>query len=231
MPQSDSSPIAEQCYARLRDAILQGAYGPGERLTSVRLANDLGVSRTPIRAALQRLKADGLIDSDDNRAAWVRPLTVDEVEQAYEIAGALEGMLVKRLAAHLTDADLHALDEAITRMEAAADSGDQHAWVEGDETFHHLLSAQAGNPLLNSMLQRVETVINRVRYLSLNIRPEGAALSAQEHRRVYEALADRDGKRARSAHENHLDRVRAENVAFLKASFGSFPPLPTPSRH
>ncbi|WP_170163260.1 GntR family transcriptional regulator [Bogoriella caseilytica] len=222
--------MAEQCYARLRDAILQGAYSPGERLTSVRLASDLGVSRTPIRAALQRLKADGLVDSDDNRAAWVRPLTVDEVEQAYEIAGALEGMLVKRLAAQISDADLRALDEAITQMESAATSGDQHAWVKGDETFHHLLSAQAGNPLLNSMLQRVETVINRVRFLSLNIRPEGAALSAQEHRRVYEALAAHDGQRARIAHENHLDRVRDENVAFLKASFGSFPTLPTPSR-
>lgn len=228
--ENDSSPVAEQCYHRLRDGILQGRYTPGERLTSVRLANDLGVSRTPVRAALQRLKADGLIDSDDNRAAWVRPLTVDAVEQGYEIAQALEGLLVKKLATQITEEQLEALDRAIAQMERAAHDADQQAWVDGDETFHHLLRTQAGNPLLNSMLERVETVINRVRFLSLNIRPEGAAVSAEEHRRVHRALGAGDGDAARAAHEEHLDRVRAENVAFLKASFGALQSLPTPTR-
>ncbi|WP_159623076.1 GntR family transcriptional regulator [Ruania rhizosphaerae] len=228
MAESEDTSVAERCYLRLREAILRGRYTPGERLTSVRLATDLGISRTPVRTALHRLKADGLVDMEDNRAAWVRPLTVDAVEQAYEIAMALEGMLVRKLAAHVSPEQGDALDRAIARMEDAAQTGDQQEWVAGDEEFHHLLRTLGGNPLLDSMLERVETVIHRVRFLSLNIRPEGAIISAREHRAMHEALVAGDGDGARSVHEAHLERVRAENIAFLNASFG-FMNVPTPT--
>lgn len=211
--------VAEQTYTRLREAILRGHYPPGERLTSVRLANELGVSRTPIRAALSKLKSEGLVDFTDGRAAWVPPLTVEVVEEAYEIAEALESMLIARLVSVATQDQLAEITEAVEQMEAAANADDQTDWAAGDEAFHALVHRYAGRDLARSMLQRVGTVIDRVRFLSLNLHPEGARISAQEHRGVLTALLARDSELARERHAAHLRRVREENVRFLRLSF------------
>lgn len=225
----EEPPVNEIVYTNLRDAILRGEYAPGERLTSVRLAERLGVSRTPVRAALARLKADGLIDMSDGRAAWVLPLTVEAVEQAYEIAEALESVLVRKLAESASPELLDELQAAVRTMEQAATEGDKALWAEGDQQFHALLRRGGRNPLLNTMLTRVGTVIDRVRFLSLNLHPEGAVVSAAEHRAVAEAIASGDAASARQRHEAHLTRVREENVGFLRASFSVIGSLPTPT--
>jgi GntR family transcriptional regulator, rspAB operon transcriptional repressor len=216
--------VASKAYEQLRDAILRGHYPPGERLTTVRLAEDLGVSRTPVRAALARLKDDGLVDSPDNRAAWVRPLTIDQVEEAYEIATALEGVLVRRVATKATDDDLARLDEAVAMMEAHVD--DRTLWAEGDERFHTLLRQIGDYSTLTFMLDRVDLVIGRVRFLALAIHPESAEVSAREHRAVFEQLAARDGDAARALHERHLARVSAEISHFLRESFAPIGAVP-----
>lgn len=211
--------VTEQAYQTVRAAILRGRYAPGERLTSVRLANELNVSRTPIRAALARLKSEGLVDSTDGHAAWIPPLTVEVVEEAYEIAEALESMLVARVAAVAPEEGIDQLRASVTAMEHAAEEGDQAAWAEADERFHHLIQQWAGRALAASMLERVGTVIDRIRFLSLNLHPEGASLSAREHREVLAAIESRDAEAARERHTAHLRRVRGENVTFLRQSF------------
>lgn len=216
--------VTEQTYQTLRTAILQGRYAPGERLTSVRLANELNVSRTPIRAALARLKSEGLVDTSDGHAAWIPPLTVEVVEEAYEIAEALESMLVARAAAVTSEQGVEQLRASVAAMERAAEKGDQAAWADADEQFHHLIQVWAGRALAASMLERVGTVIDRIRFLSLNLHPEGASLSAREHRSVLEAIESGDAETARDRHAAHLRRVREENVTFLRQSF----PLGTP---
>jgi GntR family transcriptional regulator, rspAB operon transcriptional repressor len=217
--ESTEASVASKAYEQLRDAILQGHYSPGERLTTVRLAEDLGVSRTPVRAALARLKDDGLVDSPDNRAAWVRPLTIDQVEEAYEIATALEGILVRRVATRATEEHLAELDEAVRAMEREAESGDRMGWAEGDERFHTLLRQIGDYSTLTFMLDRVDLVIGRVRFLALAIHPESARISAREHREVLDQLAAHDGDAARALHEKHLARVSSEISRFLRESF------------
>ncbi|MEU6646313.1 GntR family transcriptional regulator [Saccharomonospora sp. NPDC046836] len=222
--------MSEQVYNQLRHAVLHGEYHPGERLTSVRLARDLGVSRTPVRAALARLKTDGLVDYEDGRAAWIPPLTVSAVEEAYEIAGALEPLLIRKIARSITPEHLRLIEEAVVTMERAAEHRDDDLWVAGDQKFHRLLHELAGRELISSMLDRVGTVIDRVRFLSLNVLPEGAAISAAEHRAVFEAMSAGDPQLAQQRHEAHLDRVREKTVSFLQTSFrvGALPSPSTP---
>jgi DNA-binding GntR family transcriptional regulator len=227
---SESSSVAEQVYNTLRAAIQRGQYAPGERLTSVRLAAELGVSRTPVRAALTQLKSEGLVDSVDGRAARIPTLTVDTVEEAYEITGALESMLVERVARTALDADLSRLSAAVTTMEAAAEAGDQSAWALADEEFHGLVREIAGRELADSMLARVDAVIDRVRFLTLNLHPRAAEISAREHRAVLEAMLGRDPETAQRLHEQHLRRVRIETVRFLTQSFPAFGGASRPAR-
>ncbi|WP_197522709.1 GntR family transcriptional regulator [Occultella aeris] len=223
----EAASVADQTYGALREAILRGRYAQGERLTSVRLAEELGVSRTPIRAALARLKSEGLVEFTDGRAAWIPPLTVEAVEEAYEISEALEPLLVARVATTATDEQIEEIADAVSHMEDAARAADQYAWAEADERFHTLVHTYAGRETTAEMLGRVGTVIDRIRFLSLNLHPEGAALSAQEHRGVVDALAARDAEQARTRHAAHLRRVGEQNVTFLRQSFPLFgsPPM------
>lgn len=209
----------ERVYQELRRAILEGAVGPGETLTTQGIAEQFGVSRTPVRAALVRLEADGLVESEGGRSARVRALTVDEVEQAYDVAMGLEGVAVFRLAQSRDSSGKGALQEAVERMADAAERGDREAWVAADERFHELLAAHSGNPMLRQMMLRVETIVGRLRFLSLAVNPDGAADSAHDHAAVVEAIGNGDAEAARARHHEHFDRVRDANVAFLRQGF------------
>lgn len=223
----------ERVYRELRQAILEGAIPSGERLTTLALAEKLGVSRTPIRAALVRLEADGLIDTEGGRSARVRPLTVDEVEHAYDVGMALEGVSVLRLAERSDGEQREALLETVKAMEEAAAGSDRNAWVEADERFHELLAELSENHLLWQTMQRVENVIGRLRFLSLRLNPDSALTSAREHRAVVDAVCAGDGDRAREHHHAHWERVRQANVSILREGFlgtGSYL-IATPPRH
>lgn len=214
-----NSSVAEFVYKTLRDAVQSGKYSPGERLTSVRIADELGVSRTPVRAALAQLKAEGLVDAASGRAAQIPTLTVQAVEEAYEITAALESMLLERVARTATTDQLAELDAAVSAMEEAAETGDQGEWASADEKFHGKVRDLAGRDLAVSMLQRVDAVINRVRFLTLNLNPQAPKVSAREHRQVVDAMVARDPEAAQRLHEQHLRRVRTETVHFLTQSF------------
>lgn len=223
----DETPVAERTYLELRQAILKGEFASGERLVSSSLASRLGVSRTPVRAAILRLEADGLVETLDGRSARVRALTAADVEQAYDVAEGLEGVLVVRLASRASDEQVEQITEVAAEMEAAAVADDRHAWVEADERFHRLLAQIGQNPLLESMMTRVNNVIGRIRFLSLHLYPEGAKLSAQEHKSVADALRNRDGELARNVHQAHWARVRETNIVLLRESFATLGSIPS----
>jgi len=213
---TDGLSALDRTYATLKRLILEGEFGPGDRLTGALLEDMLGVSRTPIRSALVRLESDGLIEMTDGRSARVKALTLSEVQHAYDIAAGLEGMLVYRLATEGTEMQLVEISAAVAEMEAAAAVGDNAAWARGDERFHHLLSTYGANPLLTIMMERVDTVIGRLRFLALHLNPDGAALSAHDHRSVTTAMIAGDGHLARVQHQKHWERVRNTNSEFLR---------------
>lgn len=218
-PASDGLSALDRTYGTLRRLILEGEFGPGDRLTGARISELLGVSRTPIRAALVRLEADGLVETTDGKSARVRAITISEVQHGYDVAAGLEGMLVYRLADEGSAEQFAEISDAVSAMEAAAAAGDKAAWVDGDERFHRLLAEYGNNPLLSLMMERVETIIGRLRFLSLHVNPDGAHLSALEHRAVTDALIGRDGRGARERHQAHWERVRNANAQFLNEGF------------
>lgn len=216
-----SQPTApERVYRVLRESILTNQLSSGERLSSLAIAEQLGASRTPVRAALIRLQADGLVEITGGQSARVKALTTDEVEAAYDVAMALEGMLVHRLAQRVADTGLEDLAEVVARMEGAAAVGDKQAWVQADQRFHALLVELSDNSLVGQMMDRVETVIGRLRFMALHVNSQSATESADDHRAVVELLRQRDAEAARSRHHTHWERVRATNVEFLRGSFG-----------
>jgi DNA-binding GntR family transcriptional regulator len=193
--------IRESVYDHLRDAILNGEFLPAERLGEVELTERLGVSRTPIREAIQRLTQDGLLESTPGRGVRIRVVSAHEAQGAYLVRETLDGLAAALAAAHHTPAHAEALQTTLLQLEAAV-SDDYREQTRLDLAFHrHIARAAQNVPLLDlarDLEQRVALVKHQTRIY--NSHPQTAA----QHRAILQAVLDRDPGAARDAAMLHV---------------------------
>ncbi|MGW9628249.1 GntR family transcriptional regulator [Microbacterium sp. NPDC055521] len=193
---------SDRAYEALLEEIQSGALAPGAVLAEVEQAARLGVSRTPLREALRRLAADGLVVQQSPRVTVVAGLDADDIRSLFEIRRALEETSA-RLAARRGDASAFAaLADEFGRVDLAR--------AEGRDAYYALiarldtdLDAAVGNDYLSSALRTVRTHLVRVRRMARD-KPERLAASAAEHQLIARALASRDGDLAAHATHVHL---------------------------
>ena len=158
VPQAEKSDLTSAAVNRrvLRDhikeylieAILRGDYKAGERIVELRIAQQLGVSQTPVREAIRDLVSMGFLESRPFRGTFVRAFSIDELREVYPVRAVLEG-LAARLAVHrLREDDFAQLERLLTEMIEAAEAGDIHATTEHNVAFHLIVLRAAGNKAL-----------------------------------------------------------------------------------
>ncbi|UAJ81134.1 GntR family transcriptional regulator [Leifsonia sp. ZF2019] len=186
-------------YERLRAEILDLDRVPGSRLTERGLETDLGVSRTPLRAALMRLEGEGLV-SRDGRAWQVSPIDLGEIARLSELRDALETAAVRLTCERATDDDIAAL---VTRL-GAYDLGRTHEDAIGAGTgFHVRLAALSGNHFFADSVDAAMTRLARTRWLE--VRSEESRRTAwEEHRRILDLVAARDADAAAERIHRHI---------------------------
>ncbi|GAA1541865.1 DNA-binding GntR family transcriptional regulator [Microbacterium ginsengiterrae] len=195
---------SDRAYATLLEEIQSGALAPGTVLAEVEQAARLGVSRTPLREALQQLSAEGLVAQQSPRVTVVTGIDADDIRSLFEIRRALEESAA-RLAAVRGDADLFAglaaeFATAGASLDAATGRDDYYALIA---RFDQAVDAAVDNDYISSALRTVRTHLVRVRRMSRDNRARLAA-SVAEHRLIAEALAERDGDLAAHATHVHL---------------------------
>lgn len=202
---------SEQAYQQLRDEILSWRLAPGTPLSETELAARLGVSRTPLRAALARLALEGLVDTSQGRTGIVPGMSAGDVGELFELREALE-MQAARLAARRRDpAVFEALVADFDRAgERLAASGIE-AYYEVIARFDRAIDDAVGNPALRSALDGVRTHLIRARRMAAD-NPARLLRAADEHRLICEAIRDGDEALAASATAVHL---RASLTAIL----------------
>ncbi|MFN8592802.1 MAG: GntR family transcriptional regulator [Thermomicrobiales bacterium] len=178
-------------YEQLRRAIVSGQLAPGQRLDQEWLAAELRVSRMPLREALLRLEADGLIQNEPHRSAVVAPLTVAELTDIYAAREAMEAMLAGAGTAHGTGHDFTVMGEAIAEQRAAIAVGDLARFVAADRDFHFTLYRASGYGRAVAITERLRDQADRyiwhyARYQS------GAVRSIAEHDDILAACRKRD---------------------------------------
>ena len=192
-----------QAYRTIKAHILENRFQPGHQILEQQLANDLGMSRTPVREALIRLQNEGLVELIPRRGMRVVPLAPEDLREIYEVLTALEVAAVDLAARRpLTDEDLAPLDEALQTMENRLAVGDLDGWACADARFHNALIHLAGNKRLAGMAGTLADQVHRARMVTLRLRPPPVT-SNQEHRSVVEALRSGDGLRACDRHRRH----------------------------
>lgn len=193
--------IEDEVYQRLREAILAGELAGGERLVHEDLASRFGISRIPVRDALKRLVADGLVDLDERRIYRVSRCGIDDVEEIYSLRTLLESHAVALATARLEDGDLAALARLQEEMEEAAATRDAETFVERNHAFHRRLYASAQQPRLLRMIEGLWQGLPPLTPLTIESR---LAKSNQEHRAIVDALRARDTAGAVEALRAHI---------------------------
>lgn len=189
---------------QLRDSIINGALEPGEQLSEVDLAQRFGVSRGPVREALQRLIQEGLLRSEPHRGVTIPVLTDEDVLDIYLAREALESAAVRHIIASSRSTACHeALDQHVTAMEKAEAAGDWEAVGKADAEFHTALVEATGSQRLQRMFS---TVISETR-LCLGVLTGAEAREAlvAEHRQISDWVRAGNTHRALTALKRHFD--------------------------
>jgi DNA-binding GntR family transcriptional regulator len=195
--------MQEIVYDTIRDAILSGRYRPGQRLVADELAKEIGVSRMPVREALHRLEATGLVTLTPHRGAVVNELSESEIIEIYHIRAVLDGLATRLAAPHLAKPDYDRLNAILDEMAAAAKVKDLDRVLRVNRDFHQRIWQAAHAPRLHSLLENLYDASQRFRHISILL-PGRLEQLTQEHRRIARALARGDVNRAeRYAIEHH----------------------------
>ena len=199
-----SASLEEQVTSTLEEEILTGKLEVGTALTEQSLSARLGVSRTPIRAALHTLAEEGLISLVRNKGAVVVGVTRDDLVDIYKIRMRLEGLASATAASRISEADLARLRESVELSEFYISKNDAEHLKELDTEFHSIIYRASGNRVLNKTLSELHRNITSYRKMSLSA-PGRLKRSVGEHREILEAIEAHDSERA--------DKLTSEHIA------------------
>ena len=179
-PGFDRSLLRDDVYRRLRDAIVDGTFAPGEQLKDLDLAAWLGVSRTPVREALLRLAQSGLVLAQPGRSTVVSTVDAREVRDARDVVAAMHEVAVREAVPVLTEADLVAMRDANRRFAAALERGDVEAALRADDELHGVLVTISGNRVLATVLEQFTPTLRRAERLRFGSLPGQASVARHD---------------------------------------------------
>jgi DNA-binding GntR family transcriptional regulator len=189
--------------SQLRAGIMKGMFRPGEQMAEAQLASQLDVSRGPLREAMQRLVQEGLLRSERNRGLFVVELTLDDVRDIYFAREAVESAAVRKLLGGSAPSALGELEEIVSQMEAACQSGQWASLADLDLRFHEELVAMVGSRRLERMMQTL-LVETRICQGALETHYQHGADLAAEHREILDAIAAGDQQKALALISAHM---------------------------
>jgi DNA-binding GntR family transcriptional regulator len=223
-----------RAYEKLRDMLVTGHLQPGMQLVNRKLADEIGMSMTPVREAVTRLASEGLVEYVPGAGAFVRRISRQELAQLYDVRRALESLAAKEAAEHATAGDIAELRaitaDSFTIIRAIADSAEGHAtpeqmarWVDDEQRFHMQLFRAARNTWLSKLaadLKLLALGFSPQRRIPTFLTVKAAVSTWREHRRLVRALATRNPALAAATIDEHIAAGKREVFSHLAADGG-----------
>lgn len=209
-------PLRELVFESLRKAIILGKLKPGERLMEIQLAEEMGVSRTPVREAIRKLELEGFVVMVPRRGAYVAGVTVKDIVDVFEVRSALEGLAAGLAAERITEEEMEELEKVIYLI-----SGEEDILtvVKKDNEFHELIYRASRNQRLAQIITNLSEQINRFRMTSLSV-PGRLKIAVDEHRKIIEAISDRDADLANKLASEHMENAEQNLINAIREEEG-----------
>ena len=200
-------PSSERVYQALKHRILAGMLEPGSRLVELQLATEFAVSRTPVREALKRLTAEGLITVDPVRGIVVSDVDARELEEIFVVREVLDGLAARLAAGRVSSTDLTKLHLLMDMMRDAVRTGQWEGMVQANIKFHDVLHQAAGNERLRHLTRNLLDFVRRFSNEAFASQERSAAVLA-EHEEIIKAMEARDPDLAETVARRHVESAR-----------------------
>jgi DNA-binding GntR family transcriptional regulator len=191
----------------LKMKIMMGLIAPGTRMMEVELAEEMGVSRTPVREAIRKLEKEGMISIEPRRGAYASSLSNQDMVDILEVRQTMEGLAADLATIRFTEAQKKELLEVSQAFNQAVEMGDMEQMISLDTLFHHLIVQGTGNKLLAVMVGQLQDMVLRFRYLYYDDFRRAEKMP-QEHKEILDAILGGDPIKARMAADNHIDGLK-----------------------
>jgi DNA-binding GntR family transcriptional regulator len=203
---ADAPLLKEQAYGELKRRILELEYPPGSFLAERKLASELRMSKTPVKAALERLESEGFIAVSPQQGIVVRELTIDEIVDQYEIRAALESYVLRTVAGRLTEAQIARLRANLQAQSRVRATDSARAAVAVDADFHLLFAEFLGNREILRTMENLRQKMQRIIMQVFHLNPQRIRTSLEEHTAIVELVIAGRGDQAARAIEVHLEQ-------------------------
>ena len=211
--------LTEQAYAILRDRVLTGELAPGTEISEPELADQLAMSKTPVREAMARLCVEGLMEAFPRRGYRVTPVTVKDMNDLFAVRGVLEGMATALAAQHMTAEELDALDRLADASYVVGENVSTKTFVSTNEEFHSAIAQGSRNPRLHALVMSHLEQCARLFYMGTRIRDINPETS-RDHHTIVALLRRRDSEGARAAMMTHNENTRKGLLTALISEAG-----------
>jgi DNA-binding GntR family transcriptional regulator len=199
-------PLREVVCETLREAISTGVLKPGERLMEIQLAEELGVSRTPVREAIRKLELEGFVVMVPRRGTYVADFSIRDINEVFEVRSALEILAAGLAAERITEEELEQMERLLVQMGEQIEHGDIDTIVDIDSQFHDILYRASRNDRLVGIINNLREQLTRLRAVSMQ-NPGRLKVMIEEHSRLVEAIAQRDSALAQKLATDHLENA------------------------
>ncbi len=202
-----SKTLVDKILIQIQNSIITGELAAGSKINEQAIAEQFGISRGPTREALQTLERQRLVVRIPHVGARVAQLTVNELNELYQLRSVLEGMACELTAKRITPAQLSELNDLLTRQQSALDAGDHDFQQQSEIDFHYQIIKACGNRhLQETLIGNLYHLLRMYRYQCSNHRRPTSAIV--EHKRIVEAIADGDGELANLLMQRHIEKGR-----------------------
>ncbi|MGI6733549.1 MAG: GntR family transcriptional regulator [Anaerovoracaceae bacterium] len=199
--------LTEEIENILRERILKGEYGIGERLKENQIANELKVSRTPIREAFRQLEKEGLIESIPNRGSFAMGLTKQDVRDIYAVRAAVEALAVEWAVDRIGEDEIFRLQDAFDRMDFYTRKQDSRKVMELNRTFHEIIYSASGSRFLAQILKSYQEYVEKTRKATVYC-SDNLPIILEEHRQILTAIQERNKEKAVELISLHLSNSK-----------------------
>ena len=206
LPISRTKSLKEKAYDILKELILTGRLEQGKLHNEKRLAEILGVSRTPVREALLELSREGMVSFVPSKGVKVLKITPKQVQEVFELRRIIEGYIIKSISKQLTPADLKKIEKILAKQDRSASKDEELSFIEMDKEFHLFMASKMGNQQIETILQNLRDQIHLMGIRAIKDQSRSQQV-LKEHQRIFSALKKKDAKRAHEELMKHLNNT------------------------
>ena len=207
-------PLRDVVFETLREAILKGILKPGERLMENQLAEEMGVSRTPVREAIRKLELEGFVVAIPRKGAYVSEISYKDVHEVFEIRAALESLACGLAAERVTPEEIEEMEGYLVEESAYLHNDNLLLTVNTDVDLHALIYKAARNKKISSLISKLKDQVFRLRSTSIML-PGRKKESLLEHQEIIEAISQRNVELAQKLGREHIEHAEQAMLEFL----------------